>query len=178
MLCSPHPNQKTFSHFRRQHPYIRIGVLTGSTTCTPCNSLGCPVGQYRSNCGSETKGFCKPCTKSSGRYFSAPGATTNFLTDNCPTARCNLCPLGHYRNRCGEPGSQDASGVCQPCAAGRYKASYDSRSTPCTSCLAHRCPRGQYRHGCGKSTPGKCLPCSNPKLQPGRYYKGPGANIY
>ena len=148
---------------------------TGLTDCVRCDSLErCPTGQYRSGCGSKSGGVCTPCTKSRGRYFSSAGDTTKFLTDSCPTSPCNLCPLGQYRSGCGEPLSDAASpGFCRPCPPGKFKAGYDAWYTRCTSC-SRNCPHGQYRHGCGGDSPGKCMSCSKPKLQPGQYYTGSG----
>ena len=164
-----------FSHFRDLIYMSLIASCTGWTVCVRCDSLErCPTGQFRSGCGDKSEGVCKPCTKSRGRYFSSAGDTTKFFTDSCPTSPCDLCAVGRYRSQCGEPLSEAASaGSCRPCPPGKFKAGYDAWYTRCTSCFRD-CAHGQYRHGCSGDDAGRCMMCSNPKLQPGQYYQGTG----
>ena len=58
------------------------------TKCVPCDSSGCEIGQYLSQCAKDQPGGCQPCTPT-GRCFVSSGQV-NDDPDSCAVSDCPL----------------------------------------------------------------------------------------
>ncbi len=136
---------------------------TTTSTCKYC--VGCLAGTQKTECSMTSS--CAPCAV--GRFKSSDQTAIANDVDrgigwDTSCEMCAACPVGKVRGA-GDPcfGSGASSqGECQPCAAGRYKATSVNYKDVCSECQT--CHIGKSRDGCGGDNAGSCAAWERPTV--------------
>ena len=169
----------------------RAGYYLSGSTCLPCSSLTCPIGQYSTVCTPTANSACQPCNNlpTNGVYTSAgqqgsPGSCQTGCAvgywkqgSGCVACDTTSCAVGQYRSAC----TASANGQCVPCTKAPANAQYTSAGKPygadacdwscqtgyflagsvCSACSTLSCPVGQYSTVCTPAADSACQPCTN-----------------
>eukprot|EP00939_MAST-03C_sp_MAST-3C-sp1_P005157 g5157.t1 len=139
--------------------YTDTGGFDDNCPVELCDMERCRVGEYLTECGGASQGFCDRCNNApENTYYTGNGGQSN----NCPYAACaEDCAIGFYRSSC----MNAYEGQCISCTnmpiGDFYFTSDGGLADNCGyAACANDCGTNNYRANCGGSSPGSCTACS------------------
>ena len=154
------------------------GFYQSGLTCSLCTTGQCPVGQYRSSCGTYSDAGCLSCTTNpaNSAFITAGSPSTSndcfwscnsgyYLSqssEGCIACTSSQCPVGHYRGPCGF----SSDGECLLCTGNPANSLFTSPGSPSNqdNC-AWSCIEGYYQD---EQDP-VCLTCKTDPCPIGQY---------
>jgi hypothetical protein len=131
---------------------------------SPCNTCkACEPGTFRSGCGPQAGGECKPCGNGTFKRAGTEGTSTDqclpctkgLFQSGTGASKCDNCISGTYSDDIGAK-------LCKSCKAGRFgndKMAPLEAGEPikASASYCHQCEFGQYQTESGKSECSSCL---------------------